>query len=128
MLFLKKKNSDNISKDRESDTFVCLPTRTTFVGNLETARPVRIECEFKGDIVTSRRIVLTNSAKVEGNITCESALISGEVKGDIVAHDNLVLNKPAHIRGNILTRKIHIEQGVFVEGMYKIIEDNKGGS
>lgn len=126
MFFSKKKNSDNISKGHENDVFVCLPTRTIFVGSLETERPVRVECEFKGDIVTSRRIVVTDKAKVEGNIECESALISGEVKGDIVAHDNLVLNKPAHIRGNILTRKIHIEQGVFVEGMYKIMEDNEG--
>lgn len=123
MIFSKKKNSDNISKDHENDAFVCLPTRTIFVGNLETERPVRIECDFKGDIVTARRIVVTETAKIEGNIKCESALISGEVKGDIVAYDNLVLNKPAHIRGNIQTREIHIEQGVFVEGMYKIIED-----
>lgn len=128
MFFLKKKNSGNISKDHENDVFVCLPTKTCFVGNLDTERPVRIECEFKGDIVTSKRLVITEKAKVEGNIKCGSALISGDVRGDIVAHDSLVLNKPAHICGNILTRKIHIEPGVFVEGRYKMIEDNEGDS
>ncbi len=125
MLFLKKKNSEDTSNDRENNVFVCLPTRTAFVGNMKTERSVRIECEFKGDIVTSKRIVVTEKAKVEGNIKCESALISGEIKGDIVAYDSLVLSKPAHIRGNILTRKIHVEQGVFVEGLYKIMEDSK---
>lgn len=119
-----KKNLDKISKKLENDIFVCLPTKTSFVGDLETERAVRIECDFKGDIVTARRLVVTETAKVEGNIKCESALILGEVKGDIVAKESLVLNKPAHIRGNILTKKIHSEPGVFVEGMYKIMEDN----
>ena len=67
--------------------------------------------------------VVSKDARIEGNIKCSSALISGNVKGNIVALEILTLKMPAHIKGNILTKKIYIEPGVIIDGMYKIMEE-----
>ncbi|WP_303182022.1 polymer-forming cytoskeletal protein [uncultured Butyricimonas sp.] len=124
MFFSKKKKGDEIDGTDELGAFINLPTKTVVAGNIQTERPVRVECAYKGDIVTTGRVVVSKDARIEGNIKCASALISGNVKGNIVALENLALKIPAHIKGNILTKKIYIEPGVIIDGMYKIMEGN----
>lgn len=126
MFFGKKKRLiKNDSDDTQDNVFVCLPSKTLLVGNLKTDRSIRLECDFKGDIVTAGRVVVASEARIEGNIKCASAFISGQVRGNIFALESLTLKKPAHIKGNILTREIYIEPGVIVDGVYKIMEDKK---
>ncbi len=123
MFFIKKKKGNEIDGTEELGAFINLPTKTVVAGNIQTERSVRIECAYKGDIVTTGRVVVSKDARIEGNIKCSSALISGNVKGNIVALEILTLKMPAHIKGNILTKKIYIEPGVIIDGMYKIMEE-----
>lgn len=125
MFFSKKKKENEIDGAEELGAFINLPTKTVFVGNMQSERSVRLECTYKGDVVTTGRVVVSKDAHIEGNIKCSSALISGKVRGNIVALDTLNLRVPAHIKGNILTKKIYIEPGVVIDGMYKIIEERK---
>ncbi len=126
MFFRKKKKEEKKPKEEiQSEVFIHLSSKTVFTGNLQTERSIRIDCHFKGDIITTERIVLSSEAKVEGNIKCKYALITGQVKGNIVALETMILKAPAHIKGNILTKNIHIEAGVVIDGIYKIIEEPK---
>lgn len=124
-MIFKKNNliKNQLADSQQNNVFVSFPTKTVFVGNLKSERPIRLECDFKGDIVTTERVVIAKEARIEGNIKCASALISGQVKGNIFALESLSLKTPAHIRGNILTREIDIEPGVIVDGIYKIMDD-----
>lgn len=127
MSFLRKKKRLTKSEpnDSQNDVFVSLPPRTLIIGTLQTDRAIRLECDFKGNIITTGRIVVAKEARIEGNIKCASAFIHGHVKGNISALESLSLKLPAHIKGNILTRKIYIEAGVIIDGIYKILEDKK---
>ena len=108
MFFIKKKKGNEIDGTEELGAFINLPTKTVVAGNIQTERSVRIECAYKGDIVTTGRVVVSKDARIEGNI---------------VALEILTLKMPAHIKGNILTKKIYIEPGVIIDGMYKIMEE-----
>ena len=95
MFFIKKKKGNEIDGTEELGAFINLPTKTVVAGNIQTERSVRIECAYKGDIVTTGRVVVSKDARIEGNIKCSSALISGNVKGNIVALEILTLKMPA---------------------------------
>lgn len=120
---MKKKERDKSDDEVQVDAFINLPTRTTITGDLRAERAVRVACDFKGNIVTTERVVISKEGHVEGNVKCSSALISGRVRGNVVALEALTLQVPAHIKGNILTKNIYIEPGVVIDGVYKIIED-----
>ena len=124
-MFFRKKKKVRYESDEEVqvDAFINLPTKTTITGDLRAERAVRVDCDFKGNIVTTERVVISREGRVEGNVKCSSALISGRVRGNIVALEALTLQVPAHIKGNILTKNIYIEPGVVIDGVYKIIED-----
>ena len=124
-MFFRKRKKDRNESDEEVqvDAFINLPTKTTITGDLRAERAVRIECDFKGNVITPERVVISKEGQVEGNVKCSSALISGRVKGNIVALESLTLKVPAHIKGNILTKNIYIEPGVVIDGVYKIIEE-----
>ena len=124
-MFFRKKKKVRYESDEEVqvDAFINLPTKTTITGDLLAERAVRVDCDFKGNIVTTERVVISREGRVEGNVKCSSALISGRVRGNIVALEALTLQVPAHIKGNILTKNIYIEPGVVIDGVYKIIED-----
>ena len=124
MFFRKRKKDRNESDEEVSvDAFINLPTKTTITGDLRAERAVRIDCDFKGNVITTERVVISKEGQIEGNVKCSSALISGRVKGNIVALESLNLKVPAHIKGNILTKNIYIEPGVVIDGVYKIIEE-----
>lgn len=125
MFFKKLKEARFFEEKEREDTFINLPTKTFVVGELRTERPVRVDCDFKGNIITTGRVVVSGEARIEGNIKCASALIAGRLKGNIVALDTLTLKVPAHIKGNILTKYIYIEPGVIIDGVYKIMEESK---
>ena len=123
MFFSKKIKQDVEDYPDEVNAFINLPTKTVINGSIQTERCIRVECDFKGDIITTERIVVAQGARIEGNIKCGTALIFGQIKGNIVALEFLALKAPAHIKGNILTKKINIEPGVVVDGIYKIMEN-----
>ena len=125
MFFKKLKEVRFFGEKEHEDTFINLPTKTFVVGELRTERSVRVDCDFKGNIVTTGRVVVSGEARIEGNIKCSSALIFGRLKGNIVALETLTLKVPAHIKGNILTKYIYIEPGVIIDGVYKIMEESK---
>lgn len=124
-MFFRKRKKDRNESDEEVqvDAFINLPTKTTITGDLRAERAVRIDCDFKGNVITTERVVISKEGQVEGNVKCSSALISGRVKGNIEALESLTLKVPAHIKGNILTKNIYIEPGVVIDGVYKIIEE-----
>ena len=124
-MFFRKRKKDRNESDEEVqvDAFINLPTKTTITGDLRAESAVRIDCDFKGIVISTERVVISKEGQIEGNVKCSSALISGRVKGNIVALESLTLKVPAHIKGNILTKNIYIEPGVVIDGVYKIIEE-----
>ena len=60
-------------------------TGKTFEGKLSFEGTVRIDGNYKGEIVTTDTLIVGQSAKVEGTIKVGSIIVNGEVHGNVIA-------------------------------------------
>ena len=81
---------------------------------------VRIAGTIDGQIVSKKKVMLTESGKVNGTIHAPEADISGKVRGDVKAGNTLILRSSAIVDGNIITKKLTIENGAQIKGSFKV--------
>lgn len=89
---------------------------TMIVGDIKTKNDIRIDGIIKGKIFTNGRLVVGNTAKIEGDIDCGNVDIMGVVFGNIVATGTVALKAPGKVIGNITSAVLSIEPGVLFNG------------
>lgn len=94
-------------------------------GNINTTGNLRIEGRITGGIKTKAKVVLSNTAQVEGNIVAQNAEIGGEVKGTIEVIELLVLKSTAVVWGDIIASKLVFEEGACFDGKCKMGKEHK---
>lgn len=105
-----------MGKENVSNAVNLLCEGTIIVGDIKTKNDIRIDGIIKGKIVTSGRLVVGTTAKIEGNIDCGNVDVCGVVVGDITASGAVALKAPARMVGNISSAVISIEPGVMFNG------------
>ncbi|MEM6523078.1 MAG: polymer-forming cytoskeletal protein [Bacteroidota bacterium] len=93
---------------------------TTLQGDIETFGNMRIEGHVEGNVKTKSKIVLGQSAKIDGNVLAQNAEVEGELKGNIRITDVLILKSTAVIHGDIITNKLIVESGATFNGGCKM--------
>ena len=93
---------------------------TVLQGDIETFGNMRIEGRVVGNVKTKSKIVLGQSAKIEGNVLAQNAEVEGELKGNIRITDVLILKPTAVIHGDIVTNKLIVESGAAFNGGCKM--------
>ncbi len=91
-----------------------------FEGKLCFHGTVRIGGTFKGEIFTPDTLIISEGAKVQGQIEAGVIIISGEVSGSLKAKHRVEIHKPAIFRGDILTPSLSVGDGVIFEGSSKM--------
>lgn len=115
-----------MSKENPGNAVNLLCEGTVIVGDIKTKNDIRIDGIIKGKIITSGRLVVGNTAKLEGNIDCVNVDVLGVVLGDIVATGAVSLKAPAKVMGNISAAIISIEPGVTFNGNCQMLKkDNR---
>lgn len=89
---------------------------TVIVGDVKTKNDIRVDGIIKGKIVTSGRLVVGSTAKVEGDIDCANVDVMGVVVGNITSTNSVALKAPAKVNGNIVSAMLAVEQGVYFNG------------
>lgn len=111
---------------KDSNAVNLLSEGTVIVGDIKTKNDIRIDGILKGKIFTSGRLVVGNSAKIEGDIDCVDIDVQGVVLGNIVASGTVALKAPAKVIGNITSLVLSIEPGVFFNGSCQMTKkDNR---
>lgn len=105
-----------MGKENPSNAVNLLCEGTVIVGDIKTKNDIRIDGIIKGKIITSGRLVVGSTAKIEGNIDCVNVDVQGIVVGDIQASGAVSLKSPAKVMGNISSGVISIEPGVVFNG------------
>lgn len=85
-------------------------------GQIKIEGDIKIEGIVKGTITSKGRVQISSTGKVDGDIICQNADISGHVTGKLKIADILMLKGTAIIDGDINTGKIVIESGVKFNG------------
>ena len=77
---------------------------------------VRLNCQFKGEIVSPGTIVVAEKGELVANIEAKQISISGKVKGNIHATQHLELTDESVLLGDIETPSLAIEPGACFKG------------
>lgn len=116
-MFKKRKNVMAKSSNNEhSPSINFLGAGTHIKGEITSDGDFRIDGALIGSISAKGKIVIGQSGKVEGEITCQHADISGEVKARMIVHELLTLKSTANITGDLYTSKLAIEPGAVFTG------------
>jgi len=91
-----------------------------FEGKLLFHEIVRLDGEFKGEIISNDTLIVGDGAKVEAEISVGTLILSGTFKGNIKAAVKVDLRTPARIEGNIITPALVVEEGVIMNGTFNM--------
>lgn len=97
---------------------------TIIKGDIETEGDLRIDGSLIGNIVTKGKLVVGESANIEGTITCDNADISGKVVAKVTVNNLVVLKEVSRFSGDIITKKISIEPGAVFSGNCQMASEN----
>lgn len=89
-------------------------------GKLRFDGSVQIDGTFRGAITTNDVLVVGQNAKIDAEITCGSAVVSGSVVGNITASESVSLESGARVKGDISTPTLGIEKGVVFDGVSRM--------
>ena len=101
---------------------------TIITGDIISKGDIRIDGTLKGSVNTEGRVVLGREGKIEGDVLCKDADISGIIKAKITVSQLLSLKTTAKLNGDIITNKLSIEPGAAFSGscsMGAVIKDIK---
>ena len=111
-----------MSKEISSNAVNLLCERTMIVGDVKTKNDIRIDGMIKGKILTSGRLVVGNTAKIEGDVECVNIEVMGVVLGNITASGTVSLKAPARVMGNIVSAVLSVEPGVMFNGNCQMVK------
>lgn len=84
---------------------------TEIQGDIVCNGDLRIDGTVIGNIEVKGRVVIGNSGRVEGEITCRNGDISGRMKGKIGVQELLALKATSTFEGEMATKRLSIEPG-----------------
>jgi cytoskeletal protein CcmA (bactofilin family) len=96
------------------------PTRieksTSMEGSIEAQADVRIDGYLKGDVTTTKKVVIGKTGRVIGQVRCQNAEIEGYLEGELMVDDLLSLQASAQLYAQIATAKLSVVEGAVIQG------------
>lgn len=92
---------------------------TVLRGDLDFADGVRIDGEVHGDVAATGAtslIVISEKARVHGEVKAAHVIINGEVKGPVHSTELLELQPKARIVGNVRYEVLEMHPGAMIDG------------
>lgn len=99
------------NSESENNAINLLGIGTEITGDITSNGDIRIDGILIGNIITKGKVVIGETGKVKGEITCKNSDVSGSIDGKIVVSQLLSLKVSANVNGDIQTNKLSIEPG-----------------
>ncbi|GAB4253072.1 MAG: hypothetical protein Kow0027_18150 [Saprospiraceae bacterium] len=114
-----KPTGSTSTQDSGSDT--CVVTKGASIeGKFTSSDNVRFDGKMKGEFSCTNRLVMGESASIEGNVMAQDAIIMGSIKGEVIVKGSLHLKSTAFIEGNIQAKTMIVDEGARYVGECKI--------
>lgn len=84
---------------------------TEITGDINSNGDLRIDGILTGNITTKGKVVVGETGRIKGEISCKNADVSGSVEGKISVVDLLALKSSSRVIGDITTGKFSVEPG-----------------
>ena len=93
---------------------------TRIEGNVTFSGGLRVDGEIHGNISAEKGVastlVLSEQARVEGEVDVAHAVINGTIVGPVRASDSLELQPNARVTGDVEYHQLEMQQGAVVQG------------
>ena len=92
---------------------------TVLHGNLSFGDGLRIDGEVHGNVLATSPtslLVVSEKARVHGEVKAGHVIISGEVRGPVHASELLELQPSARVTGNVRYELLEMHQGAVIDG------------
>jgi len=100
------------------DSLVGIGTRIE--GDVNFSGGLRVDGEIKGNVIADvskpSTLVLSEQARVEGEIRVTHLVVNGTIVGPVNASDYLELQSKAKVTGDVHYKTLEIQLGAIVEG------------
>ena len=108
----KKTNpSEPIKTSASSKLINSLVLETTVEGTVNTNSDIRIDGTLIGNLNCNGKVIIGTQGRVEGEITCQNAVIEGIFKGKVTVGELMIVQESARIEGDVFTEKLQVEPG-----------------
>ena len=94
---------------------------TSFEGKLEFKDKMRMDGNFKGEIVSNGQLVVGKSANVSGDIEIGELIVYGKISGIIKKCEFLQIEEGGQLFADINVKKLEIKPGAIYEGNCKML-------
>lgn len=84
---------------------------TEIHGDILCNGDLRIDGNLVGNIIAKGKVVIGETGKIKGEITCKNSDISGLVEGKVTVAELLSLKSSAKVMGDMITNRLAIEPG-----------------
>lgn len=93
---------------------------TRIEGNITFSGGLRVDGEIKGNVSSEKGVastlVISEQARIEGQIDVAHVVINGTVVGPVSASDSLELQSSARVTGDVEYHQLEMQQGAVVQG------------
>ena len=99
---------------------------TVVQGNVMFAGGLRIDGAVEGKVGTAANspgtLVISEHARVDGEVKVSHVVINGSVSGPVIANDYLELQAKARVNGDVVYRALEMHVGAIVQGKLMHVE------
>lgn len=105
---------------------------TTVDGNITFSGGLRVDGQVHGNVLAVEdkpgTLVLSEQARIEGEIHVSHVVINGTVVGPVYAVEYMELQAKADVRGDVYYRTLEIQLGAVVQGRLVYQPDGKSNN
>ncbi|MFT5166597.1 MAG: cytoskeletal protein CcmA (bactofilin family) [Saprospiraceae bacterium] len=113
----KNENSKTTIAMQSVDQSSCVISKgTTIEGKFKTTEDLRLDGTIRGEIQSDKKIVMGETGRIEGIVTCNESAIKGRIEGEINVNGLLHLLSTAFIKGKIRAKKMIVDEGATYNG------------
>ena len=102
--------------DNDANVINLIGSGTEITGDVNCSGDVRIDGMLNGNLRTKGKVVIGETGKARGEVSCKNADISGKMEGKIIVSELLSLKPSSFISGDIVTNRLAIEPGAKFTG------------
>lgn len=115
-MFGSSKNTEDSSKTTTTTStsgggLNALVKGTAVEGTLRCESDIRVDGTIKGKLICKAKVILGPTGQIEGEITCQNAVIEGKFKGILTVKELLNIRETADVDGEISTGKLLVQSG-----------------
>lgn len=94
---------------------------TEINGDISTNGDIRIDGILIGNLTAKGKVVVGETGKIKGELTCKNSDVSGVIEGKMTVQELLSLKSTARINGDVAVGKLAIEPGCKFTGYCNMI-------